>query len=225
LTPEATESWLIRGLIHSFVERGLLPIRSGPVIDLGCGFRPYEAVVAAATGDPSAYVGLDIPSELYSGADVLWDGLGAPVRDASATAVLLTEVLEHCPDPSLVVAEAFRMLRPGGRLLVTVPFVWPVHNAPWDFQRLTAFSLEALLAGAGFDAITIEPLGGWHAALAQLLLLWSHRAVVRPVPSAIARTATWPLVRALAARDRPQDPRAEGSMMIGLNALAQRPAT
>jgi hypothetical protein len=66
-------------------------------------------------------------------------------------------------------------LRPGGLLFFTVPFLWPLHDAPHDHYRYTPFALERLLSEAGFDEIELTPRGGWDASLAQMLGLWVRR--------------------------------------------------
>src|SRR6478609_5632858 len=64
--------------------------------------------------------------------DILADATDIPVGDATYDTAILGEVLEHVPEPKAVLKEAYRILRPGGKLLITVPFLYPVHADPYD---------------------------------------------------------------------------------------------
>ncbi len=105
---------------------------------------------------------------------------------------------------------------------ITVPFLWPLHDVPYDEYRYTPFALRRLLEGAGFTDITVRPLGGWDASLAQLPGLWALR---RPMPvwkRRIVKLLTQPLVRHLLRHDHVPDPRSV-PMITGLMALAHTP--
>ena len=72
----------------------------------------------------------------------------------------MTEVLEHVRDADLAVAEMARVLRPGGHLLVTVPFLYPMHEPPFDFRRFTHFGLIDVLERSGFEVLDVDAKGG-----------------------------------------------------------------
>ena len=105
------------------------------------------------------YIGLDIRARAhadfgYAMPDVRLiaeDGRW-PVADAQADVVLATETLEHVVDPPAFLAEAHRCLRPGGRLVLTVPFAARWHYIPNDYWRFTPSALRILLERAGFEA-------------------------------------------------------------------------
>ena len=154
---------------------------TGTLLDIGCGKMPYKELLLKPQGSTDNYVGLDLQvpaTEFYSQAtpDLFWDAKTIPLEAGTVDSVLLTEVLEHCFDPALVLREAHRVLRKDGYVFITVPFLWPLHDVPYDEYRYTPFSLEKHLAAAGFGNLRIKALGGWNASLGQMLSLWLNRS-------------------------------------------------
>lgn len=82
-----------------------------------------------------------------------------PLNDDSYDSVLLMNVLEHVYNKSQLIFEAHRLLRPGGRLLAVVPFMFPVHPSPQDFWRMTSGAIHRELESVGFESIQVVPLG------------------------------------------------------------------
>ncbi|WP_373048208.1 class I SAM-dependent methyltransferase [Vulgatibacter sp.] len=219
-TPSTLDNFLVRRALLGAIDRHL-PLLHGTLLDVGCGQMPYRKRILAA-GRVERYVGLDLPASGYGEPDLTWDGETIPLGDASVDAVLATELLEHCPRPHAVLAEIHRVLRPGGALLFTVPFLWPLHCVPHDEHRFTPFALRRLLGEAGFGGERIEALGGWDAALAQLLGLWVRR---RPMPRplrGLLSIAAWPVVAGLGALDRPPAAFRESTMLLGLCGTARK---
>ncbi len=107
--------------------------------------------------------------------DIVAPADALPIEKDSLDAVLLTQVLEHVSDPPAVLREAARVLKAGAGVWITVPFVWELHELPFDFWRFTPASLEQLLAAAGFVDIVIEPRSDCFTTVAQLLhnLRWA----------------------------------------------------
>lgn len=137
------------------------------VLDAGAGDAPYRPLFAHC-----AYVTQDWASSPHPGArsaDVIGDLADLPLPDADFDLVLCTEVLEHVAEPARAVAEIARILRPGGRLVLTVPFVGELHEEPHDYYRYTPYALEHLLGGAGFAEIAVRPLTGWYSTLSHTL--------------------------------------------------------
>lgn len=137
------------------------------VLDAGAGEAPYRPLFAHCD-----YVTQDWPGTVHPGArqaDVVGDLHDLPVADASFDAVLLTEVLEHVAEPAIVLTELRRVLREGGRLFVSVPFVGELHEEPHDHYRYTSHGLRGLLERAGFSGIAVEPLTGWFSTFAHVL--------------------------------------------------------
>jgi len=139
----------------------------GRLIDIGCGEKPYAAALAPHVDE---HLGVDhagSPHALTS-VDVLAGAYEIPLADASFDTALMAEVLEHLEDPGRALAEANRLLRPGGTLILTVPFMWALHEEPRDFFRYSPHGLRHLLAAAGFAGIDVRPLSGQWSTLALL---------------------------------------------------------
>jgi len=165
-----------------FARRGLLdelgrffPALTGEVLDVGCGNKPYRARVQA-----DRYVGLDIDNAFtrkVGAADLFYDGGVFPVADASFDAVLCSQVLEHVFTPEKFLSEIHRVLRPGGRLVLAVPFMWDEHEQPHDFGRYSSFGLRSLLVRNGFEVIEQRKSMADFGALAQLGSAWVFKEV------------------------------------------------
>ncbi len=80
------------------------------------------------------------------GPEIVGDAQNMPFENESYTTILCTEVLEHIPDPQKAVDEMCRVLKPGGVLILTTRFIFPVHDAPGDFWRLTPYGLKHLFS-------------------------------------------------------------------------------
>lgn len=140
----------------------------GEVLDVGCGEMPFRGLLPAGVG----YTAVDVPRADEFGMRrhseiVKFDGVRLPFADESFDHVLCIEVLEHAEDPSALVAEMHRVLRPGGTLLGTVPFSARVHHAPYDFHRFTRFGLAKLFAD--FEVVEISERGNDLAVIANKL--------------------------------------------------------
>lgn len=137
------------------------------VLDVGAGDAPYRELFGHAR-----YRTVDWSESLHpraSSSDIVASAEAIPLPDASIDLVLLTQVLEHVPDPKPVLAEQLRLLRPGGRLALTAPLVWELHELPHDYFRYTGPGLERLLATAGFEAVDVRPRNDCFTTLAQLV--------------------------------------------------------
>ena len=128
---------------------------SGILLDLGAGNQPFKVWYA---GLADKCVAADVAPA--PGLDVL--SMAAPLPFASATfdTVLCTSVLEHVYDAEAAVNEIARILKPGGRLIITVPFLYPTHEAPYDFWRTTHWGLRSVLTRHGLEVDTVAAQGG-----------------------------------------------------------------
>jgi SAM-dependent methyltransferase len=146
---------------------------SGKLLDIGCGEKPYKAHFA---GRVTEHVGVDQPESPHAldHVDVLATATSIPLPDSSFDTALLSELLEHLEEPLDAIREAHRLLRPGGHVIITTPFIWVLHEEPRDFFRYSPYGLRWLLEQAGFDVIEVTPIGGQWSTLA-LLLSYSLR--------------------------------------------------
>jgi SAM-dependent methyltransferase len=135
----------------------------GIVVDLGCGTAPYRQDILRVA---DRYIGIDWPNSQHDQVcvDVFADlTSNLPFNDDFADTIVSFQVMEHLPEPSLFLAECNRILKPGGRLVVTVPFMWHIHEAPHDYYRYTRYGLKYLLAKNRFvDINIVESTGFWQ---------------------------------------------------------------
>ncbi|HSS65594.1 MAG TPA: class I SAM-dependent methyltransferase [Gammaproteobacteria bacterium] len=169
-------------LIFRLEERKLATLgqwMSGVVVDIGCAQQRPRGI---APGD-CHYIGLDYyqtATEWYgSRPDVFGDAQKLPFASGSAHCALLLDVLEHLPEPDRCIGEVRRVLRPEGRLIVQVPFLYPIHDAPLDFQRWTPHGLARLAERNGFRLERLEAVGSPAESAALLVNLAFTRAVMR----------------------------------------------
>lgn len=130
------------------------PRLTGHVVDVGCGFSPYRRYLTAAR----AYTGVELQARYRP--HVVASSVALPFRDGAVDGVMLTEVLEHLPEPGDALAEVRRVLRPEGRAYLTVPMTWGLHYVPHDYYRFTRYGIAHLLGRAGFEIEEIAPFGG-----------------------------------------------------------------
>jgi SAM-dependent methyltransferase len=142
---------------------GQLTRINGFVVDLGCGETPYKTDILKHS---DFYVGVDWKHSLHNqlGVDVYANlVVGLPFVDRCIDTVVSFQVMEHLSEPKIFLLEAFRILKSGGTIIITVPFMWHVHEAPYDYYRYTRYGLHYLLSEAGFADIEIcENTGFWQ---------------------------------------------------------------
>ncbi|WP_456314096.1 class I SAM-dependent methyltransferase [Pseudomonas shirazensis] len=203
-----------------------LPKFNGHLLDVGCGKMPYKEYIFKNSNIKN-YTGLDIESALAYDQivkpDFTWDGIEMPFENTSFDCAFATEVLEHCPEPEIVLKEVYRVLKPDGLFFFTVPFLWNLHEVPHDEYRYTPFSLERHLENSGFKNIEINALGGWHASMAQMLGLWVRRSPMNPKKRNIISRILKPVILYLIKKDKKVKINfIEGQMITGLYGTAKK---
>lgn len=171
-------NWLIYRAMDQWLER-CSPLIKGHVLDLGAGEAPYRAFFTALS---NRYTTVDWGmSQHRINVDIVTDlNEPLPIVSGEADTVICISVLEHLRSPEALLSEASRALRPGGALLLQVPWQWMIHEAPHDFFRYTPFALEFMLKNAGFDVESIAPLGGFFSTISLKLNYFSRRLIRGP---------------------------------------------
>lgn len=175
---------------HYSLTQRLLPLieqyASGKILDLGTGFGAYRPVLEPR-GD--LYVGVDIQLHNLS-LDVLADGCRLPFAVNEFDTVFCSQVLEHTPEPWQLLQEAYRILCPGGILILSAPHLSYVHAAPTDFYRYTSYGLTFLLRQARFEQVWIQPAGGIFSLLGGMFQSL-YLAVLPERPASLVSMALW----------------------------------
>lgn len=143
-------------LIFRHEKKNLVEICGGlhfTVLDIGCADKKPKRYLPESV----YYCGLDYYSTAtnwyMTRPDLFADATHLPLKDESFENVLLLDVLEHLPDPSATVTEIYRVLKPAGKLIILVPFMYPVHDAPLDFHRWTSYGLCKLVQNSKFRVL------------------------------------------------------------------------
>lgn len=223
MNPANMDLYIVRTSIKKVIDNSL-NLLEGTLLDLGCGEMPYKHYILS-NSKVEKYIGLDIENPTYqknTKPDLFWDGNKIPLENDSVDCVLATEFFEHVPYPEKILAEVKRVLKPGGLLLLTVPFIWPLHTMPYDEYRYTPFSLERILKNSGFDDINIKALGGWNASFAQVMGLWIRRSPMTKEVRNSYTEAFFPFYKSLIETDEIPDNFDESMLITGLTALAKK---
>src|SRR5919108_4065831 len=160
----------------------------GRILDVGCGDKRFADYCSQHA---TRYIGLDYPTTFYGKSEnvqVFGTALCLPFQDGSFDTVVSFEVLEHVTDPRQMVAELQRVLRPGGRIILTTPFLWGEHCQPHDYFRFTLYGLKRLFEDTGLDVVHQERANGFWTFLGERLcyylapvfgrrLAWLHTAL------------------------------------------------
>jgi SAM-dependent methyltransferase len=163
-----------RTYLHRFLARAGEAVEPGQlVLDAGAGRAPYRKLFSHAGYETADFV--SVKGKKYVEPDYVCDLAAIPVEDERFDHVLLTQVLEHIPEPATVLAELNRVLKPGGTLWLTAPLFYAEHERPYDFFRYTRYGLRHLLEGAGFAVREIDWMEGYLGTLSyQAKLLGRH---------------------------------------------------
>ena len=153
----------------------LAPELSGNLLDFGCGAKPYQNLCVNVYN----YIGIDIENEGHDHKnekiDVYYDGETIPFDNETFDSILSSEVLEHVPDVDACLKEIGRVLKPAGKLLITVPFVWQEHELPYDFRRFSSTGIKKHLIDNGYSILFEEKTGHFLEVVIQLWMTYIRR--------------------------------------------------
>ncbi len=165
---EHSQHYIVLSQLNDWVANVAAPLASGVLLDYGCGGQPYKSTFAPYI---SKYIGADVTAALGVVLDIELDVIGqVPLPNESVDTILSTQVLEHIYDFQSYLADSARLLRPLGRLVISVPMHWRHHEVPYDYWRFTKYGLVKSLESSGFRIVDIRPCGGVYSLLGQTLL-------------------------------------------------------
>lgn len=189
--------------------------RDGTILDYGCADMPYRRFFAPAAD----YIGADLPGNPQATIEIAPDGT-VPLADESVDVVVSTQVLEHVADPAVYLGECARVLRPGGRLLLSTHGLMVYHPDPVDYWRWTCAGLRRSVGLAGLHVVRFEGIMGLTATGLQLVQdAWYWR--LGPLRHALALVMQT-LIR-IAERLEPDDARELNALVFALVAEKPRP--
>jgi SAM-dependent methyltransferase len=195
-------SRLIADVVAARYDKYLPNYDRGRLVDLGCGKVPLFARYRDLVSDVTC---VDWPASkgAHAFADVLADlAEPLPFADSSFDTIVLSDVLEHVPNPELLWREMARVLAPGGHALVNVPFLYPVHESPHDYGRYTVHALQRFADQAGLQVPVMEAVGGSMHVLVDLLAKHLARVPILGAPIALTLQAAVRMLDATAAGRR-----------------------
>ncbi len=163
--------FIIRNSLYKSVKLFASEI-GGNVLDFGCGSKPYEDLFVNCR----EYVGCDIKVSGHnhkdSKIDYFLEGDVLPFEDEEFDAVVSFEVFEHLFNLPDVLKEINRVTKPTGYLLVSVPFVWAEHEAPYDFARYTNFGMTNILETHGYHILELKKTTSTILTISQLRIAY-----------------------------------------------------
>ena len=162
----------------------LAPKLKGRLLDFGCGSKPYRSLFVV-----EEYVGVDYENpghpHLNEEIDVYYDGKTLPFPDENFDSIFSSEVFEHIFNLDEILPELRRVLKTGGKILMTCPFSICEHEVPNDYARYSSFALKHLFHKNGFEVLEQYKTGNSIETIFQLFLMYVHQNItpyVRKIP-------------------------------------------
>lgn len=134
------------------------------VLDVGAGEQPYRPLFEHCKYESADFEA--VPDAPYGKSTYVCDLAKIPVESERFGAVLFNQVMEHVPEPSKVLDELFRVLKPGGKMICTAPLFYEEHQTPYDYYRYTQFAWRHLLEKAGFEVVELRWMEGYVSTVA-----------------------------------------------------------
>lgn len=170
--------YLIRRNLYFHIKKYAKYAR-GNILDFGCGRSPYRNLFKNC----KSYIGCDIElsghKHEHERIDVFYDGKVLPFKDQKFDWIFSSEVFEHIFNLEEVMKELNRVLIPGGKMLITVPFVWNEHEIPYDNIRYTSFGIKYLFEENGFEIIEIKKSTLFFEAIIQMFIEYIRKHIYK----------------------------------------------
>ena len=162
--------FLIRSELFRNISK-FAPQLKGRMMDFGCGLKPYADLFTV-----DEYIGVDYQAEgetyHQEKVDVFYDGKTLPFPDNHFDSIFSSEVFEHIFNLPEIIQELKRVLKPGGKILITCPFSFGEHEVPSDYARYTSFAVKHMFTSNGFNIVAFEKTGGSIEAITQLRIVY-----------------------------------------------------
>jgi SAM-dependent methyltransferase len=171
-------NWLAYKIGNKFLKDGA-KFYKGVLYDLGAGESPYKNFILQYVDE---YISVDWSNSSHDiKVDVIADlNTSLPINDSVADTVISFSVLEHLCEPQVMLREAYRILKPGGTLILQIPWQWRIHEEPFDFYRYTPYGLSYMLGKAGFSSVEVLPMSGFFSMWVLKLNYFLLRAIRGP---------------------------------------------
>jgi SAM-dependent methyltransferase len=183
-------------------------MKNKTVLDIGSSvgsFKKSSKFVGSSKnlGGAKKYTTMDIDPK--SGADVIGDAHELPFKDRSYDIIVANNVIEHFYDAPKAIKEMKRVLKTGGIIYYTVPFLYPVHEAPHDYVRYTRFGIAHLFKD--FERVDVLERGGVFSTIAHYFYKMTH-ALDSIKLGLVARAIMYPFLLVWVQLDRADNSRA-----------------
>lgn len=173
---------------------GLIPLfAQGVTLDIGAGNAKYRGFISKHV---AKYLTTDIAAA--EGVDFVEDACAMTLESNQFDTVLSFQMLEHVDNPQAATGEMYRVLKPGGRVIATAPFLIQEHGHPSDFQRFTTHGFRVLFERAGFEVIELGTYGSTATVCAEMLKFAflspykeKRNTLLRKGASILARFCMW----------------------------------
>ncbi|OON95055.1 MAG: hypothetical protein ATN32_07355 [Candidatus Epulonipiscium fishelsonii] len=144
----------------------------GVCLDFGCGTQPYKKLFKC-----KKYIAIDYPqTRSKSDKNIIWyDGKHIPLKNNCIDCILTTEVMEHIPNLDEILKECNRVLKNEGHIIITIPFLFPEHENPYDFRRFTNEGIKMLLEKHGFKIVILEKTSTYIEMIFQLIQVYINK--------------------------------------------------
>jgi SAM-dependent methyltransferase len=174
-------NWLVHRIVLDHLSKIIPRYARGRLIDIGCSNKPYKDLTKPVVDE---HIGIDHSESLHDlkYVDIIADAYDTTVPDTSCDTILCTSVLEHLERPQESISEMYRILKPGGYVILSAPMIWHLHEEPRDFFRYTKYGLRYMFEESGFEIIEINPISGFVVTFTQELtyfLNYFKRSVFR----------------------------------------------
>lgn len=160
---------LLRGHIEQILSTYAKPTSLNPrALDVGCGRQPFRQNLEALG---YKYTSIDVQQNPEGSVDMVCqiDQPLPPEITGTFDFIFCTEVMEHVADWNMAFSNFAQLLAPGGRLFITCPHFYQLHEEPYDFWRPTPYTLQYFGNKFGFKILHQVNAGDTWDVLGTLL--------------------------------------------------------